>query len=279
MAADVSSDAAAAAVEAPEVRGAPEPQPKRRLLYTRQFAVVYLILAAALIGTGAGVVIAKYGVSVKGGSGPWSSWQPNGNPSAKTSEIAQRVGGAYRLPSGHQLLDVYSKRLTVPVSTGSGQATIPIAAVAIQGTKGSADKISLVSDSDSRLFQLCGNGSACAIGEGKASIPRGQIVRREALELALYTFKYVPGISHVIAFMPPPPGSQPSTLLYFDKADLRSQLSTPLTATITPKTPLPTTITATQGAQIDKITLPHIYKFALQQTQLGQAVLVLAPAA
>ena len=278
MAADLSSDAAAVVVEAPEVLEAPEPQSKRRFLYTRQFAVVYLILAAALIGTGAGAVIAKYGVSLKH-TGPWSSWTPSGNASAKTTEIAQRIGGAYRLPSGHQLLDVYSKKLTVPVSTSSGQASIPIAAVAIRGSKGKVDKISLVTDSDSRLFQLCGSGTACAIGEGKASIPRGQLVRREALELALYTFKYVPGVSHVIAFMPPPPGSQPSTLLYFEKSDLSHQLSQPLTATISPKTPLPSTITAAQGAQIDRITLPHIYKFALQQTQLGQAVLVLAPGA
>ena len=276
MAADLSSDAAPV-VDAPVETA--EPQPKRRRLYAREFAVVYLILALALIGTGAGVVIATYGISLKH-VGPWSSWKPNGSASAKTTEIAQRVGGAYRLPSGHQLLDVYSKKLTVPVSTGSGgQATIPIAAVAIRGTKGKVDKISLVSDTDSRLFQLCGSGTACAIGEGKASIPRGQIVRREALELALYTFKYVPGVNHVIAFMPPPPGSQPSTLLYFERSDLSSQLSRPLTATMSPKAPLPTTITAAQGAQIDKITLPHIYKFALQQTQLGQAVLVLAPGA
>jgi hypothetical protein len=278
MAADVSSDAAAAAVEAPVALEPSGPERKRRLLYTRQFAVVYLILALALIGTGAGVVIANYGVSLKH-VGPWSSWQPTGNASAKTSEIAQRIGGAYRLPSGHQLLDVYSKKLTVPVSTSGGQSSIPIAAVAIRGAKGKVDKISLVTDSDSRLFQLCGTGTACAIGEGKASIPRGQVVRREALELALYTFKYVPGISHVIAFMPPPPGSQPSTLIYFEKSDLSSQLSRPLTATMSPKAPLPTTLTAAQGAQIDRITLPHIYKFALQQTQLGQAVLVLAPGA
>ncbi|HVM56867.1 MAG TPA: hypothetical protein VMT74_05350 [Gaiellaceae bacterium] len=276
MATDVSSDGAVA-VDVPPPAAVDAPEPKRQRLYLRRFAVVYLILALALIGTGAGAVIAKYGVSLKH-AGPWSSWEPSGSASAKTSEIAQRVGGAYRLPSGHQLLDVYSKKLTVPVSTGSGgQAAIPIAAVAIRGAKGKIDKISVVSDADSRLYQLCGTGTACAIGEGKASIARGQLVRREALELALYTFKYVPGISHVIAFMPPPPGSQPSTLLYFERSDLRSQLSEPLTATIAPKTPLPTTISAAQGARIDEITLPHIYKFALQQTQLGQAVLVLAP--
>jgi hypothetical protein len=272
VATDVTADAAVPVVEA-----TPPQEPKRRRLYVGKFMLVYLILALALIGTGAGGVIATYGFSVKS-SGPWSAWKPSGSPSAQTAAIAQQIGGKYKLPTGHQLLDIYPKRLTVPVTTSSGQANIPIAAVAIRA-KGQPDKISILSDSDSRLYQFCGTGSACAIGEGKASIARGQLVRREALEVALYTLKYVPGISHVIAFMPPPPGSQPSTLVYLDKSDLHSLLSKPLSATLAGKPPLPTTITPKEGDAVDQVMMPHLYKFTLQQTQLGQAVLVLAPAA
>jgi len=275
MATDLSSDAPLPVVEASVP--APEPEPKRRRLYGVQFAVVYLILFAALVGTGAGVVIATYGVSLKQAA-PWSSWTPTGGGLGRTNSIAEHVGGAYRLPSGHQLLDVYSKKLTVPVATNSGNSEVPIAAVAIRGPKGKIDTIDMVTDSDSRLFQLCGTGTACAIGEGKASIARGQLVRREALEVALYTFKYVPGVNHVLAFMPPPPGSNPSTVVYFNKADVKTMLSKPLTRTIAAKTPLPTTITPAEGTKIDNVVMPHLYKFTLQQTQLGQAVLVLQPA-
>jgi hypothetical protein len=275
MASDVTSDAAMPALEtnAP----APTPEPKRRRLYGVRFAVIYLILLAVLVGTSAGIVIAHYGVSLKNAV-PWSSWTPTGGGLGRTNSIAEHVGGAYRLPSGHQLLDVYSKKLTVPVATNSGNSEVPIAAVAIRGPKGKIDAINMVSDSDSRLFQLCGSGTACAIGEGKASIARGQLVRREALEIALYTFKYVPGVNHVLAFMPPPPGSNPSTVVYFDKADVKAMLSKPLTTTIAAKTPLPTTITPREGTRIDAAVMPHLYKFTLQQTQLGQAVLVLQPA-
>jgi hypothetical protein len=250
---------------------------KHQPLYRKRFFFMYLILGLALIATVAGVVLALND-SITAGAPPWSAWKPAGSSSAKTNTIAQKIGGQYRLPSGHQMLDIYAKKLTVPVTTSSGASEVPIAAVAIRGPKGKVDTISMVSDSDSRLFQLCGTGTACAIGEGKASIARGQLVRREALELALYTFKYVPGTNHVIAFMPPPPGSQPSTLIYLNKSDLQPMLSKPLADTIAAKTPLPTTITAAAGNAVDKIMMPHLYKFSLQQTELGQAVLVLQPA-
>ena len=60
------------------------------------------------------------------------------------------------------------------------------------------------------MFSLCGLGQSCAIATGKASVERGTLVRREILELALYTFKYVGGVNHVIAFMPPARGKQPT---------------------------------------------------------------------
>jgi len=267
------------AEEAPALdKPAPPPtKEKQRLLYRKRFVFMYIILGLALLATVAGVVMAL-DATITAGAPPWSSWKPDGSSSAKTNTIAQKVGGQYRLPSGHQMLDIYAKKLTVPVTTSSGASEVPIAAVAIRGPKGKVDRISMLSDSDSRLYQLCGTGTACAIGEGKASVARGQLVRREALELALYTFKYVQGTDHVIAFMPPPPGSQPSVLIFLDKADVKPYLSMPLTNTVAAKTPLPTTISAAEGNAVDKIMMPHLYKFTLQQTELGQAVLVLQPA-
>jgi len=267
---------AAEAAPAAESSAAPE-QEKTPRLYRKRFVFMYVVLGLALAATVAGVVMAL-DASITAGPPPWSSWKPDGSASAQTNTIAQKVGGLYRLPGGHQMLDIYAKKLTVPVTTSSGASEVPIAAVAIRGPKGKVDRISMLSDSNSRLYQLCGTGTACAIGQGKASIARGQLVRREALELALYTFKYVHGTDHVIAFMPPPPGSQPSVLIYLDKADVQPFLSKPLVKTIAAKTPLPTTITPAEGNAVDRIMMPHLYKFTLQQTQLGQAVLVLQPA-
>ena len=59
------------------------------------------------------------------------------------------------------------------------------------------------------MYSLCGLGASCSIATGTPSVERGELVRREILELALYTFKYVGGIENVIAFMPPPGTPRP----------------------------------------------------------------------
>jgi len=134
-----------------------------------------------------------------------------------------------------------------------------------------------VSGDNTFTFSLCGLGQSCSIATGKPSVERAVLVRREILELALYTFKYVRGVNHIVAFMPPPPGTQPAYVVYLQKSDLEQQLRQPLAKTLSAKVPLPTQITAREQQRIDAATLDRIYKFGLSQTQQGDAVLVLAP--
>ncbi len=126
--------------------------------------------------------------------------------------------------------------------------------------------------------QLCGLGTACSIDTGQASEARGRLVRREALEVALYTFKFVPAINSIVAFMPPPPGETPTTLLYLQKSSSAKQLSQPLDKTLPlTKPPLPTASDTKEAATIDKLTLPTVYSFKVQQLQDASAVLILNP--
>ena len=106
---------------------------------------------------------------------------------------------------------------------------------------------------------------------------RGTLVRREILELALYTFKYVGGIKNVIAFMPPAAGTQPKYVVYLQKGDLAAELHTPVARTLAAKTPQPSTIPASEVRVVESTTGPRVYSFSLSQTQQGDAVLVLAP--
>jgi hypothetical protein len=101
-------------------------------------------------------------------------------------------------------------------------------------------------------------------------------VRREILELALYTFKYVGSVKNVIAFMPPTPGSQPTLVVYLAKKDLSDELKTPLAQTLSPKVPLPSSISAREQQTIDSTTQSRVYKFSLSQAQTGDAILVLS---
>ena len=275
MAGDVIQEAAVATVP---VVAAPAESKKRSRLYHGRFVTMYVLLGLAVVATVAGLVLAlDVSISPKQ---VWSSWKPaDGNADQRTTQIAQHTGALYQLPSGNQMLDVIPKKLTVPLVDASGKSqAVPIAGVILRQKSGAGDKVAVLGSTDSRLFQLCGTGASCAIGEGKASVARGRLVRREALQLALLTFKYVPGISHVIEFMPPPPGSQPSLVTYFEKQDLRAQLSAPLRTTLSAKTPTASAITPAESARIDKLTTGHVYTFTFRTTQLGQAVLLLTRA-
>jgi hypothetical protein len=238
-----------------------------------RFAIVYAILALALGAAIAGLVVYA-GRTIDPGPA-WSSWKPSGGGLGAAKQIAEHVSPGYRLPDGNQLVDVIARGPAV----SSGGQSIPIPFIAVRGPKGriQADQIMQVSTDNTFTFSLCGLGDSCAIATGKASVERAVLVRREILELALYTFKYVRGVQHVVAFMPPPPGTQPAYVVYLQKSDLEQQLKRPLADTLGPKAPLPSKITAREQQRIDAATLDRIYKFGLSQTQQGDAVLVLAP--
>jgi hypothetical protein len=47
--------------------------------------------------------------------------------------------------------------------------------------------IAQYSRDDTAVFLLCGATKSCKISEGNATVARGTVLRREALELAMYT--------------------------------------------------------------------------------------------
>jgi hypothetical protein len=272
VATDVTEHAAAVA-QTPE----PKPAPKQRLRPFRgRFAVVYAALALALGAGIAGLVVvltestssssSSSGIS----SSAWSGWQPEpGGESTQLSQIVKHVAPTYKLPNGDQLLTVLTK---APPSISSPSQTLPIRYVAV---KGNANPDALTS-SNSVLFTMCGLGESCAIATGKPTVNRARLVRREALELALYTFKYLDDVQYVVALIPPKPGVQPQFAVYFRRSDLARQLGRPLDDTLALKTPGPNAIDTTETSTIDR--LAPTYRFQVRQEQLGDIVLVLEPA-
>ena len=237
-----------------------------------RFLFVYGLLGAAL-GLAIALVVIYAGRAITPGP-KWSSWHPSGGGLGAAKQIANEVGKGYRLPNGDQLVDVIAKAPSV--SPASSQS-IPIHYVAVRGTGGKGDQIAVVSSSNSVMYQLCGLGSGCSIATGKASVARGTLVRREILELALYTFKYVGGINNVVALMPPPAGTQPQYVVYLQKSDVSAELKQPLAKTLGSKVPLPAAIPAREVHVIDSVTEPRVYKFGFSQAQTGDAILVLTP--
>jgi hypothetical protein len=249
----------------------PPAAPPTPHLHRHRFLVAYGLLAIALGAAAAGVVVALG--ATRGHTTTWSTWRPTAHGLSAARQIAQHVSPTYRLPSGTQLVDVIAKAPSV----SPGNQTIPVHYVAVRGTKGKGDQIIDVSSSNSVMFSLCGLGPSCAIATGTASVARGRLVRREILELALYTFKYAGGIDNVIAFVPPKKGSAPQYVVYLRRPDLTTQLRVPLADTLRAKPPLPNAIPAHEVTLVDATTESRLYSFTLSQAQQGDAILVLAP--
>jgi hypothetical protein len=279
------SDSVPAAVPLPTMAGEEAKSivvPRREIevntsRYRGRFAAVYTMLGIVLVAAIVGLVA----LVIRPGqvTGPaWSAWKPKGgNVTSMTKQIADRVASRYRLSEGGgQLVAVIPSGPNIT----SGSTVVPLKALAIRRAPQSNTGIRIIDDtSKTRMFTLCGLGKNCSIESGTPSATRGRLVRREALEAALYTFKFVPAVDSVIAFMPPAPGATTTSVLFLEKSALKDQLSQPLSKTLPLATPpLPEAEDLAEAATIDKLTLTNIFSYELTALQTGGAALILDPA-
>ena len=234
--------------------------------YRRRFRAAYIALAVAFWGVAAGIAVSVTGGFTRDEGPAWSTWKPNADGLEGAREIAARVGAAYHLTGGRQLVAVQAH------DHGS------LELIAVRRAAGSNDYATAPAD-HSYVYLLCGLGNQCAINVGKPSEARARLLRREALELALYTFKYIKGVDSVVTFLPPPPNLKPPRWsVYFRKSDFKEQLKHPLRTTLSDaETPTPTTLKPTESDTIERLTRPRWFKSEIQQLQDGAAVLVLEP--
>ncbi len=250
----------------------PKPEPN---VPRHRFGIAYLGLAA-IVGAAVGLLV----VLAAGGaehSAAWSTWKPTDSGIRKLSQISTFVESEYALPSGRRLVLVLS---TPPEVQSQGQP-VPLRAIGVSsGLPGeTAADASFYDAARSWAYDLCGLGNNCAISEGKASVARFDLLRREALELALYTFKYESSVDTVIAYMPPTVGPIANTAIFFRRQDLAQALKQPLSRTLQqPRTSLhPGQMTARDLESVDQYTSSRVYQYQFKQLQDGTPVLVLVP--
>jgi hypothetical protein len=245
-----------------------------------RFGLAYLGLAA-LLGAAVGLLVV---LSVNGGknSGPaWSAWKPTQTGVQGLDQIASYVSREYALPSGRTLVGILSE----PPLVQSGQQSVPVAAIGLRtGLPGETQNdLTVLRANDAWAFVLCGFGQRCAISEGTASGARYQLLRREALELAVYTLKYNHGIQSVLTYMPPginaQTGKATTSLVFLRRADIKPVLDAPLEETLaTPKTHLvPGQMSTKELGVVRRYTDSHIYNYEFQALQDGSAAIVLKP--
>ncbi|HEV3071447.1 MAG TPA: hypothetical protein VGY76_08495 [Solirubrobacteraceae bacterium] len=197
---------------------------------------------------------------------PWSAWRPADNGVDPAGQIAAHVAPEYRLDNGKQIVRVTGGPPTLkgqPMTVGENRSGQQPARL----------------EGNSVLYQLCGGGRECSIKEGKPSAQRGLLISREALELALYTFRYVGGVNQVIVTTPPTLSSPTKHALMFRPEDLGAELGHPLSYTLTTETPRVSQMERSIDAPIVKqLTGARFYDYIAEEVpQGGGAVMLLSP--
>lgn len=250
----------------------------RSSAYRARFALVYVVLAV-VTGVTIGWFVVLAGQPDAPAEPAWSSFVPDGSRDARVRQIADRVSARYRLPSGTQLAAAWGG--PPKVSAGADTGELPVSAIIVRpdATTGRAEDTdySVVDAGGNVMYILCGLGEGCSIAEGEASPERLELLRREALELGLYTFKYVDGVDSVTVMLPPAPGGTSSPIsIFLRRSDVSSLLSRPLRRTLTAKTPKLGAIPPRELALVEQTTEPGLYTYEYQQAQDLSALLVLS---
>ena len=240
-------------------------------------------LGIATVAIGAAIFVGSTRDGVPEG---WSGWRPTADDGVKAAaQIAGHVGPKYRLADDSQLVGVEGG----PLQLEAYGVTLPLEIAMKTAAQGGDIKFI---EGKGLLYTLNGLGPKGAIRGGKPSTERALLLRREALELALYTFRYIEDVDLVVALLPPAiraPVKQPgkngaaaaakptkqSQALFFRPGDLEPQLEIPLAATIPPKTPKPETLAEAEARRIDALTSNNMFGFSYQQDQNQKAYLVL----
>jgi len=260
----------------------PAPQPQAPLPespYRPRFGFVMgALIGIALAVVGLGVILAVNTSRDDSVPDGWSAWTPTAPDDVGIAkQIAGHVGPKYRLGDGSQLVAVVASGLEL------SDPPVPFD-VAVRTAPTGGDIVLL--EGNGVLYTLNGLSRAGSI-PGEPSEERGLLVRREALELALYTFRYTDDVDTVVALLPPlrppePEGDEPAApaqvqAMLFRPGDLADRLGVPLVATIPPQTPRPEnlSLTSPEARSISALTSANEFVATFQHGQNAQAYLVL----
>jgi hypothetical protein len=275
----------------------------------------FRFFTALLVGLGIGALIIAGALAESGRKHPapsseqWSQWSPSDSGTLGARDIASYVAPFYRLSATSQLAIVTVVNLESSAAAAaqaeaeaSGSATSTPSSglqVAVRPSPTSS-AVSLLSG-NTIAYNLCGQSPAnnCAIA-GQPSSNRLLLLRREALELALYTFKYISGTQNVVAILPPGRTEETSTstlskrlptsdatatskpvdiAVLFERQELQPLLTHPLSASLPEAIP-PTVAEmpkAPEAGLVDQATARGLFSEQLQQAQDGSSLIVLDP--
>jgi hypothetical protein len=210
----------------------------------------------------------------------WSPWHPRSEGTLSgAQEIAAQIARSYKDAKAKKLASI--KGGPIALNTLPASVAIPAA----------GDRFSIVNGVGIQ-YTLAGFGKQGRLQGTKPSAARRRLLRREALELSLYSFRYLKEVTMVVALLPPAPRAeqvhpkkagkkaaadeayQPQAL-FFRPGDLRKQLEQPLATTMATKAPAIDELDGAEAKRIDKLTLSNLFTHRYIQQQDGSIYLVL----
>jgi hypothetical protein len=256
------------AVTAERVGG--ETLPKERAVYPGRFMLGYLLIVlffgALLIGFT--VAWSRHTDDADDTATTWSFFKPTADSEPlRVRQIARFVGDRYQTNDGQQLARVLGGPPAVQDA--------PVTQFLIRD----AGKQESIGAGKAIMYILCGAGSECALPLEASSTAHDRLLRREALELALYTMRYN-DVDPIAVLLPPDPQGNPGDAVLFRRDDLESLLDKPLSQSLpTGKAPNALGMDDLEAATVDYLTLTKSYDYEFRPASDGTARMVLNPAA
>ena len=254
--------------EEPPPAPAPEPAaPPGESPFRTRFGFVWGVLAGVAV-----CAVAITGVLIGTAdrqSGPplardWSAWQPStARMFDGAQEIADHISRQYQLDSGQQLAAIQS---------GPMQYGVEPVGVAVQPRGGQVE----VLDGPGILYGLN------VLDENDKSTDihtRDRLLKRQALELALYSFRYLEDVTMVAVALPPTDTAdetKQSRAVFYRPGDLLPELQVPLAKTLSPTTPRPKTLSKTEAGRVDSLVLRNQFDSSIQPLDGRRRYLVLS---
>jgi hypothetical protein len=199
----------------------------------------------------------------------WSHWQPKAQGLLGAHEIALQVSSRYRAPNGTQLVAVQEH--------GPSVQGLRLEAVGVRrlGQNGQIDPyIGLFGTNRTLIYAFCGLQSNCSL-DGTTTSVKERILRREALELSLFAFKYLKNVDQVVSLVQTVKDGGTSAV-FLRKRDLVPELEHPLRDTLPLVTPPPAgAADSKESAVIDALTLENTFPAHYESLPDGDAILVL----
>jgi hypothetical protein len=240
---------------------------KRGGRYGGRFMLAHSLVFAAFAGV---LVFFAFLVARSDTSNAWAPYRPKGHDTYdKAQNMANFVAPRY-VYGGSPIAVVQAQPLLFRDTPVDGIAFTRAPARNI----GTHFRQFVPATADSTMtYVFCGQASKCGLPAFGATdvIP---LLKRESLELALYTFKYWPDIDKVVALWPPATESSPA--VYLKRSSLQRFLSKPLDETL-PFRPQVTSgsLTAAELARVDRLTSDSVYPSSFQQAVNGRTLLLL----